>query len=104
MRCLQLVGAVGLVLASTAWAGNDQTRPPPAAHAATSLPQVKQRLTQNQVEVKRLEQDVARQESDSKRANERLQQQDQAIAELQKQLQELQATPARAQHQGVPLR
>jgi chromosome segregation ATPase len=44
--------------------------------------------------VKRLEQDLDRQESDSKRASERLQQQDQAIAELQKQLHELQARPA----------
>jgi hypothetical protein len=48
--------------------------------------------------VKRLEQDVARRESDSKRASERLQQQDQAIAELQKQLQALRAKSAGAPH------
>ena len=98
MRCVQFVGVIGLVLASTAWAGNDQPKPLPAGHAATSLPWVRQRLTRNQAEVKRLEQDVARLESDIKRASERLQQQDQAIAELQKQLQELRATPPAAQH------
>ncbi|MFI4959789.1 MAG: hypothetical protein ACHP7C_11625 [Lysobacterales bacterium] len=98
MRYLQFVGVIGLVLASTAWAGSDQPKSKPAAQAAASLPQVRQRVTRNQAEVKRLEQDVARQESDSKRASERLQQQDQAIAELQKQLQELRAAPAPAQH------
>lgn len=97
MRCLQFVGVIGLVLASTAWASSDQSKPLPARQAAISLPKVKQRLTRNQAEVKRLEQDLAKQESDSKRASERLQQQDQAIAELQKQLQELRATPAAAQ-------
>ena len=101
MRCMQFVGVVGLALASTAWAGTDQSRPlPTAGQAATSLPQVRQRLTRNQAEVQRLEQDLARQESDSKRASERLQQQDRAIAELQKQLQELRA----AQHSSAPLR
>ena len=98
MRCMSFVGVVGLALASTAWAGSGQSGPPQAGQMTTSLPPVGQRLVRNQAEVKRLEQDVARQESDSKRASERLQQQDQAIAELQKQLQELRATPAAAQH------
>lgn len=98
MRCLQFVSVIGLVLVSTAWASSDQPKPFSARQAPTSLPQVRQRLTRNQVEVKRLEQDIARQESDRKRASERLQQQDQAIAELQKQLQELRTTPAAAQH------
>jgi chromosome segregation ATPase len=44
--------------------------------------------------VARLKQDLGRQESDSRRASERLQQQDQTIAELQKQLHELQARAA----------
>lgn len=104
MRCLPFVGAIGLVLVSTAWAGSDQPEPLPAGQAATSLLQARQRLTRHQAEVKRLEQDVARQESGSKRASERLQQQDQAIAELRKQLQELRATPEPAQHESVPLR
>jgi Tfp pilus assembly protein PilN len=98
MRCMQFVGAVGLALVSTAWAGSGQPGPTPAEQTATSLPQARQRLARNQAEVKRLEQDVAKRESDSKRASERLQQQDQAIAELQKQLQELRARPAAAQH------
>jgi hypothetical protein len=95
---MPFVGAVGLVLASTAWAGSSQPGPLQTGKSATSLSQARQRLARNQAEVKRLEQDVARQESDSKRASERLQQQDQAIAELQKQLQELRARPAAAQH------
>ncbi|HEV2679457.1 MAG TPA: hypothetical protein VGV14_03075 [Rhodanobacter sp.] len=88
---------MGIMLASTAWAGSDQARPHPAGEAA-ALPKTGQRLTRRQVEVKRLERDVARQESESQQASKRLQQQDQAIAELQKQLQELQAKPARGQH------
>jgi hypothetical protein len=95
---MSFVGVVGLALASTAWAGSGQSGPPQAGQMTTSLPPVGQRLVRNQAEVKRLEQDVARQESDSKRASERLQRQDQAIAELQKQLQELRARPAAAQH------
>jgi uncharacterized membrane protein (DUF106 family) len=55
-------------------------------------------VTRSQAEVKRLEQDIARQESDSKRASERLQEQDQAIAELQKELHKVQAKPAADQH------
>ena len=98
MRRLQFVSVIGLVLVSTAWAGTNQIGPLPAGQAATSLPQVRQRLTRNQAEVKRLEQDVARQESDSKQASERLQQQDQAIADLQKQLDALRAKPPASQH------
>ena len=104
MRCLQFVCVICLMLTSTAWAGSDQSKSQPAAQATASLPKVKQRVTRSQAEVERLEQDLARQESDSKRASERLRQQDQAIAELQKQLQELRATPPPAQHQSVPLR
>ncbi|MEO8997792.1 MAG: hypothetical protein ABI227_07120 [Rhodanobacter sp.] len=92
------MGVIGLALASAAWAGSDQPRPLPARQAATSLPKIKQHLNRSQTEVKRLEQAVARQESDSKRGNEHLQQQDQVIAQLQKQLQELRATPAAVQH------
>jgi uncharacterized protein HemX len=98
MRCMSFVGAVGLALVSTAWAGSGLAGPAPAGQTAASLPQARQQVARNQAEVKRLEQDVARRESDSKHASERLQQQDQAIAELQKQLQELRAKPAAAQH------
>lgn len=44
--------------------------------------------------MKRLERDVDKQESDSRRASERLQQQDQTIAELRKQLDALKSAPA----------
>jgi peptidoglycan hydrolase CwlO-like protein len=88
MRLMQLVVIVGFMIVSTAWA-NGQAKSPSAAPAAAQ-----RQLVSRQAEVKRLEQDLDRQESDSKRASERLQQQDQAIAELQKQLHELQATPA----------
>lgn len=88
MRLMQLVVTVGFMIVSTAWASG-QAKSPSAAPAAAQ-----QQLVSRQAEVKRLEQDLDRQESDSKRASERLQQQDQAIAELQKQLHDLQARPA----------
>jgi septal ring factor EnvC (AmiA/AmiB activator) len=97
MRCLQLMGAIGFLLASTAWAGPLRPTSQRAA-AAPSSSTVHHRVTRSRAEVKRLERDLARQESDSKRAGKRLQQQDQTIAELQKQLHELQAAPPAGQH------
>lgn len=98
MRCLQLIGVIGFVMISAAWASPDQAGPHRSGPAASSLPLVHQRVVRSQAEVKRLERDLARQESDSKQASRRLQQQDQAIAELQKQLHELQAGPSAGQH------
>lgn len=100
MRYLQVFGVMGFMLSATAWAAVDTSAAPAAgSHAApTSLPQARQRLAQHQVEVTRLEHDVAVQESDSKQASERLQQQDHAIAELHKQLDALQAKPPAKQH------
>ncbi len=98
---LQFIVFTCLVASLPAWAGS--ARAPSGAlteaEPASSLPQIRQRLKQDQVEVKRLQQSVARQESDSQRASQRLQQQDQAIAELRRQLQELQARPAAGHHQ-----
>lgn len=71
---------------------------PPGPVAASSLPHIRQRLKQDRVEVRRLQQDVARQESDSQRASRRLQQQDQTISELRRQLRELQARPVADHH------
>jgi len=86
---LQFITVVGLALAGPVLA----TPPAPGAPAtAASLPKVQQRLRRNQGEVKRLEREVARQESDSKHAGERLQQQDKEIAELRRKLLELQAS------------
>jgi septal ring factor EnvC (AmiA/AmiB activator) len=94
MRLTQLIAIVGFAIVSTAWASG-QAKSPSASPAVVKSPAAaQQQLVSRQAEVKRLKQDVNRQESDSKRASERLQQQDQAIAELQMQLHELQARSA----------
>ncbi len=98
MRWTQAVVIMGFMAAPAVWAGS-QGKPPPAARApAKPLPTAQQQLASRQAEVKRLEQDLGQQESDSKRAAERLRQQDQAIAELQRQLHELQAGSAAGAH------
>jgi septal ring factor EnvC (AmiA/AmiB activator) len=93
--------AVCFMVSSAAW-GSSPPVPAPAERAApagVSLPQARQRLTQHQARVRRLQQDVEQQESDSRQASERLQQQDRKIAELQQQLQALQrAKSATNQH------
>lgn len=94
MRFTLLIVIIGFMAVSTAWAGG-QMKSPSAASTAVKSPAAAQRqLVSRQVEVKRLKQDLSREESDSRRASERLQQQDQAIAELQRQLHELQTRPA----------
>jgi septal ring factor EnvC (AmiA/AmiB activator) len=98
---LQLIVLIGLALTLSARAGGARAAsgPLPAGPlAASSLPHVRQRLKQDRVEVRRLQQDVARQESDSQRASRRLQQQDQTIDELLRQLRELQARPVADDH------
>ena len=93
MRLTQLIVIIVFTSISTAWAGS-QAKSSPAVPAALKSPSAaQQQLDSRQAEVKRLEQDLSRQESDSRRASERLQQQDQAIAELQKQLHELKTEP-----------
>jgi septal ring factor EnvC (AmiA/AmiB activator) len=100
MRIARLLLVTCLVLAGPAWA---EGAPPPSAsmsvakaspEAARKLPQVHRRLQHDQIQVKRLQRDVAKQESTSRRAGERLQQQDRAIAELQRQLRQFQANHA----------
>jgi septal ring factor EnvC (AmiA/AmiB activator) len=98
MRCLQLMVLLGFAVTSAAWASPGQTGQKQAGRASSSLPAVHQRVVRSKAEVRRLEQDLARQESHSKQASKRLQEQDEAIAELQKQLQELQARPSPGQH------
>ena len=97
MRFVQLVVVIGFAAAQTAWAGDRAGSSPASAASAASAQGVGAKLGRSQAEVKRLEQDIGKQESDSQRAAERLQQQDQAIAELCKQLQTLQASPAAGQ-------
>ncbi|HWU77929.1 MAG TPA: hypothetical protein VN043_15630 [Rhodanobacter sp.] len=105
MSVMRLLLVTCIVLAAPAWA---EDVPPPSTsvsaaaavpEAARELPQVHRRLRHDQIQVKRLQRDVAKQESDSRRASERLQQQDRAIAELQRQLRQVQANQAgEAQH------
>ena len=66
------------------WAGSS----PDTNHEAA---QVNQQVAQHQAEVQRLQQDVSEQESAGQQAAEKLQQQDQSIAELRKQLKAAQA-------------
>lgn len=91
MRLTQLAVAIGFMAVPTAWAGGQVTSTPALPASVNSPSTARQQLVSRQVEVKRLKQDLSRQESDSRRASERLQQQDQAIDELKKQLHELQA-------------
>ena len=94
MRHGLLLGLMGFMIIATARAADGQppSQQPDARNPAqVSVRQARERVAQHQIEVKRLEQAVASQESDSKRADARLQQQDQAIAELQKQLEALHA-------------
>ena len=97
MRCLQLLGLMCFMASSLAWAGSGE----PTAQAAgspkaaqPSLSEVRQRVDQHQARINQLQQDVSRQESNSKQASARLQQQDRTITELQQQLQALRAKPA----------
>lgn len=98
MRLTQLIVTIGFMAVSTAWAGGQVESPSAASAAVKPAAAIQQQLASHQAEVKRLEQDLGRQESDSKRASERLQQQDRAIVELQRQLHELQAEPASDAH------
>jgi len=90
---LQLITVMGLALAAPVPASPPAAVASPGASATTaSLPKVRQQLKRNQGEVERLERQVARQESDSKQAGERLQRQDKQIEELRRKLLELQAS------------
>jgi len=81
MPCRALVVAVCL-LPLAAWAD------PPSSGTASSpaVASLNQRIAQHQAEVDHLQQHVGQQESASRQAAERLQQQDRTIAELRQQL------------------
>ena len=94
MRLVQIIIFSTVLVSSAVWAGGGQE----AAGASsvrkpvpTPLTQVTHQRSQNEAEVKRLQRDVSKQQSDSERASVRLQRQDEAIAELQKQLHDLRA-------------
>lgn len=84
--------AAGLLMVSTAWAGNGHAVP--TLQSSASLSAAQQAVVRQKAEVKRLQQHVAAQEVRSRQAGQHLQQQDQTIAALRQQLQKLQARPA----------
>lgn len=91
MRVLLSLAALGILLTAPAWAAPPAGTARAGSTAAPALPAVRQRMQRNQVEVKRLQQEVARQESASQHASRRLEQQDAQIAELRRQLSQVQA-------------
>jgi septal ring factor EnvC (AmiA/AmiB activator) len=101
MRLLQIMFFCAGLVASVAWADGGQA-PAEATSAikavGMSLNRVRHQQSRSQDEVKRLERDVTREQSYSEQASKRLQQQDEAIAELQKQLIELSATAPVGRH------
>jgi septal ring factor EnvC (AmiA/AmiB activator) len=89
MQRIALVLVGGLLAWSAAWAD-------PPSSTSTSSPQaahLNQRIAQHQAEVDHLQKDVGQQESASQQAAQRLQQQDQTIAELRQQLKAAQQAP-----------
>ncbi|MEP6897112.1 MAG: hypothetical protein ABI870_01160 [Rhodanobacter sp.] len=87
-----------MLTAIAASAQSDKPTAPNKPHARASAAATHRRVARHEAEVRHLQQDVAKQESASKQASERLQKQDQAIAELQKQLQKAHASPAAGKH------
>ncbi len=98
MHVVRFAVVMGLVFTPVAWAGSQAAAPPGAAGAGSLHPANSRQLSRSQVEVDRLQRDLHRQESDNRHAGERLQQQDQKITELRRQLQELQAGQPAARH------
>lgn len=83
------VAVAGLLTVSSAWAGS-------ANHASVlkapaNLPKTRQAVARQQAEVTRLQHHISAEQARSQQAGEQLQQQDQTIAALRKQLQEVQA-------------
>lgn len=93
VQVLKAAGLTMLMASFPAWAGGQATTHKVKSAAATqaSLAQTRQKLEQQQTQVKQLQDTVAKQELDSKQSTQRLQQQDQTIAKMQQELQALQA-------------
>ena len=83
MQRVALVAAGFLLVSAGAWADPQATGTPSSAASVSNL---SQRVTKNQAEIDRLQKDVGQQESASREAAERLQQQDRTIAQLRQQL------------------
>jgi len=91
MPVLPALTVIGILLLAPAWAAPPAGVARASSAATPALPAVRQRVRHDQVEVKRLQQEVARQESASQRASRQLAQQDAKIAELRRQLSQLRA-------------
>ncbi|MGN6654593.1 MAG: hypothetical protein ACTHJ9_04540 [Rhodanobacter sp.] len=91
MPVLPSLAVIGILLGAPAWAGSPAEVARAGSAAAHALPTVRQRMQHDQVEVARLQKEVARQESASQRASRQLEQQDAKIAELRRQLSQLRA-------------
>lgn len=100
MRCRAWLVLGGLLLCNAPLQASEM----PAAAASTATPtKVKQQLRQRDREIGDLKRQVGQQESKSRQANERLQQQEQAIADLQHQLEAVQkAAPVTGQQENPP--
>jgi uncharacterized small protein (DUF1192 family) len=97
-----LVLISGLLLSVAASASDIDGAAKPVVHHhhrhAMSVAELQRQVAMHQAEVQKLQLDVGAQELASRQASDKLQQQDRTIAELQKQLQEVQARPAANQH------
>ncbi|MDQ6646018.1 MAG: hypothetical protein M3Y93_02130 [Pseudomonadota bacterium] len=101
MRFLQLVVFAFFVSLPAVWATGGQTPVKPVSGGRATgraLDQFRQQQLKNQAEVDQLKHDVDTQQSSSAEAGKRLQRQDQAIAELRKQLRQLKVRPPAGQH------
>lgn len=97
MSILQPIAFIGFVVTFPAWASPPSAAAAPARNPSVTVPavpKIQRRMQHDQIEVRRLEREVARQESDSDRASQRLREQDQQIAELRRKLSQLQPEPA----------
>ncbi len=90
MSTAQRLGQVGLLLAALVGVTRAWSAPPSGATSVrASLVRSDHRVAQHQAEVQRLQRAIARQQTQSRQASERLREQDRQIAELQHQLQAL---------------
>lgn len=92
MRAFQitLLGVAIYVTVACAYASQAPVETASFAQAGgSSLDRTRHQQSRSQAEVARLKRDVSRQQTDSEQASQRLQQQDEAIADLQKQLHDL---------------
>lgn len=81
------LGLCALVVMAPGWAADA------GKGAKAPASGLEQRISKQSAEVERLQHDVAAQETKSKQDDQKMQEQDKAIADLQRQLKELKAAP-----------